>query len=110
MNNSLQHVGVLGMKWGVHRFKRTPNSQDHTVSRELKKKKISQLSNAELKTLATRLQLEKQVKDLGGSQTSRGQKILTSILFNVGKKVAGQYASQKGYQNIANVIDGIPIN
>ena len=109
MNNELKHVGVLGMKWGVRR-KRTPDSADHTVSRQLKKKKVSQLTNQELKTLTTRLQLEKQMKDLSASQVSRGQKILNSILGNVAKKVARQYAASQGYQNIANVIDVIPIN
>lgn len=105
----LKHVGVLGMKWGV-RKKRTPDSSDHTTSRQLKKKKVSQLSNEELKALTTRLQLEKQHRDLSASQVSRGQKILTSILASVGKQVARKYAASQGYQNIANVIDVIPVN
>jgi len=103
----LKHTGILGMKWGVRKSK-TPDSADHISTREFKKKKVSQLSTEELRQLATRLQLEKQLKDLSKSKITRGQKILAGLLANVGKKVAKKYASDMGYNNIANVIDVIP--
>lgn len=77
--NNLQHIGILGMKWG--RRKGPDNSSpDHSVSRELKKKKLNELSNEELKKLTNRLQLEKQFKDLTKPDISPGKKFVTDLL------------------------------
>lgn len=59
----LAHYGVLGMKWGK-RKPRSASSQDHVTSRETKKKRLDEMSNAELKQLVTRMNLEKQYADL----------------------------------------------
>lgn len=50
----------------------TPTSHDHNKARKLKKKKASQLSNAELKKLNERLQLETQFAQL---QQKQGNKV-----------------------------------
>lgn len=82
-----KHYGVKGQKWGVTRergangrVKRT-TSEDHDTSRKLKTKKQSEMSNAELKKVNERLQLERTNREL----QSRGalQKIKT------GTQVAG---------------------
>ena len=77
----LKHFGVKGMKWGVvrdrganGRVKKTV-SDDYKESRISAKKKQPEMSNAELKRLNERLQLERTNRDL----QSRGalQKIKT---------------------------------
>lgn len=71
VGEELKHYGRKGMKWGVRR-ERGPDgkvtgkvaSDDHTESRELKRKSRSEMSNKELKRLNERLQLEKTNNEL----------------------------------------------
>lgn len=94
--NELTHWGVLGMRWGVKRSSETSSSSssDHTVASRLKKKKLNELSNEELKKLTSRLQLEKQYKDLTKRDFSTGQKFISEILLNVGKQTVTTYLSR----------------
>jgi hypothetical protein len=111
----LQHFGVLGMHWGVHRSskgnassgskktKEDSYSEDYKKKVSLKKKKPSQMTNAELKTLNERLQLEKQYKDLTRSETTAGKKFVADILSNAAKQTASTYVAKymgKGVEKI----------
>ena len=51
MTNSLEHFGILGMRWGRRKGKtsRSQGSADHQRSRKLKKKRLQNMSNKELK-------------------------------------------------------------
>lgn len=67
-----EHYGVLGMKWG--RRKADGNSAvssgpsaDHINVALLRKKKLSELSNAEMKAVTERLQLEKKFREINPS-------------------------------------------
>lgn len=53
------------------------------------------LSNAELKDLATRMQLETQVKQLSGQQQSAGKKFAKGLLGDIGKQEARRLANEK---------------
>mgnify|MGYP001187760716 CR=1 FL=1 len=81
--NDMYHVGVLGMKWG-HRKSKTISvpSTDHVESRALKKKKVHELSNAEIAKINTRLQLEKNLRDLDKKEVSKGRKMIEDVLSN----------------------------
>mgnify|MGYP003396379070 FL=1 len=79
----ITHIGVPGMKWGIRKRRSSgpdTSSEDHRVSRTIKTKKISEMSNDELKKLTTRLQLERQLKDLDSKNTSSGQKFVKEAL------------------------------
>lgn len=88
-NDELRHFGILGMKWGLRKAKASgsdTSSEDHRTTSSLKKKKLSEMSNEELKKLTTRLQLEKQYKDLSKADIDPGKKFLADVLVGVMKQ------------------------
>lgn len=115
-DNELAHYGVKGQKWGVIR-KRGENgrvekakrtvSDDHIDSRISKKRKVSEMSNAELKRLNERLQLEKTNNELqsrsGLAKIKKGTAIAGTILA-VGTTITTAYnfANSPAGQAIAN--------
>lgn len=82
MDNSLQHVGVLGMHWGSRRASST--SADHIKAFQLGKKKLHEMSNEEIRTVTTRMQLEGQYKNLNPSKVARGKKTVGKVLSTMG--------------------------
>lgn len=103
----LTHYGVLGMKWGRRRGRTTSvsnPSSDHTKAKQLKTKKMSEMSNDELRTLTQRLQLEKQYKDLNVTPKAKGKKIVTEILTNSAKQAASKYVNQVVNQQLDSII------
>jgi len=101
----LKHYGVPGQRWGIRR-KRSSGSRgsaDHRVASKLKKKKLSEMSNEELKKLNSRLQLERQYKELRSSNKSAGSKFVSSVLREAGKNIASKYVTQLGNDAIQKV-------
>lgn len=86
MNNELYHYGVLGMKWGVRRDrsrsggsrKKRSMSDDARDAYTIKKKKVSQMSNAELRKLNERTRLEQEYSRLNPKSVSRGWKYVAT--------------------------------
>lgn len=86
MNNELYHYGVLGMKWGVRRDrsrsggsrKKRSMSDDARDAYTIKKKKVSQMSNSELKKLNERSRLEQEYSRLNQKSVSRGWKYVAT--------------------------------
>lgn len=110
--NDLFHWGIPGMKWGVRRANRRAaaqarQSEDHKTAAGLRKKKVSEMSNDELKKLTARLQLEKQLKDLSASDIGLGKKFVTEVLTNAGKQLASKYvasAVEKGLPELLKLV------
>ncbi len=98
----MKHFGIPGMHWGTRRGSssssrpRAPGgqSEDSKRAQTIKKKKIKDMSNEELRAFATRMQLERQYKDLNQSSFSKGQKIVAEVLVNSGKQIATKYTTQ----------------
>lgn len=103
----LEHVGILGMRWGVRkdrssggtgnriggrrflsRKKQKPGHPEHEEVSLLKKKKIRDMSNQEIEKVAKRLDLEKRYKNLNPSRTQKGKKAVGTTLSGLGKLVA----------------------
>lgn len=117
--NTLTHVGVLGMHWGVRKALgvRGPASADHIQTQQLRKKHVTELSNKEIQAITTRLSLEKQLSSLDPKVTGTGRKILNNLLTKYGPMALGYLikkyvmpkdpfnASQDGY----SVVDSLPI-
>ena len=102
----LYHVGIPGMRWGQRKNRgsassgRIPKgsggkldknflgtSKDHTRARELNRKGKRRLSNAELKELTTRMDLEAKYSKLNPSKLKKGMDIVKTM------KAAGDMAS-----------------
>lgn len=80
--NELIHHGIKGQRWGVRRtpaqlgYKTKPKkrimSEDAITANKLKKKKVSEMSNAELRKLNERQQLERSHSQLNKSAIAKG--------------------------------------
>lgn len=106
--NELEHYGVKGMKWGVIR---TPEQLGHKrIPRHTGKKKPSKqeriraerkkafenrriLSDEELRSRITRLQLEKQFRELSDQDLHRGREVAKNILGFAGSQTAKTIAA-----------------
>lgn len=128
VDNILAHYGVPGMKWGVRkkralpsgpadvivktnpgkkvkavggeRHKSSQDAIDAAVSRQkARKSSVDSLSNAELRALVQRMQLEQQYSQLKVNRQNPAKKFAVGLLGSVGKQqatsVANQYASQQ---------------
>lgn len=101
----LAHYGVKGQRWGVRRTKAAlaraakregrEVSPEHARTRELLKKKRSELTNQELKFLNERLQLESTNKRLDPNAVSLGKNRTLAAMATVGT-VAGFLNSPPG--------------
>lgn len=123
--DSMYHVGVLGMHWGRRKVrsassdsKRTNSgtkktestSEDHDAKTLLKKKRVSEMSNAELKKFNERMQLERSYKDLSKADVSAGKKWIMDVISSSSKQVATKYAAKymtKGLGTLLNNKDAI---
>lgn len=115
--NFLKHVGVLGMKWGKRKGKtksktksktttksEPTNSKEHEVKVTLKKKRLSELSNQEIKMINERLQLEKLYKDLTKIERSAGQKFVIELLQDTARQMAKAYVQKQAGEILKKVM------
>lgn len=98
----LMHFGIPGMRWGVRRKRNT--SADNDSARSIQKKHISEMSNDELKKLTTRLQLERQYKDLNPSTIAAGRKLVANITADIGKQLVKNYTTKAATVGIDAVL------
>jgi hypothetical protein len=118
----LEHHGVKGMHWGVRRKATVgpqeviisdrrkkiktsggeghPASEDairaRTIGQRGKKSGLKSLSDAELKSYATRLQMEQNVKRLNYNEMNPGKKFVANLLGQTGKNTAQNVANEAG--------------
>ena len=96
MSNELYHYGVLGMKWGVRRDRSRSSgsrrkrsmSDDAREASAIKKKKVSQMSNAELKKLNERSRLEQEYSRLNPGAVRKGWKFVAGATGIMGTTLA----------------------
>lgn len=96
----LIHYGVLGMKWGVRKDRkssgsvRSKNSSDSSKETKstVKKKRIKDMTDAELLKRRDRLRLEKEVKTLTNETDSTAKRIAKKALTRAGEKVVEEVA------------------
>ena len=86
---TLYHYGIFGMHWGHKKGNteviRLHTSEDHDKKMSLKGKKLSEMSNDELRTYTQRSMLEKQYKDLSKADISLGHKLVNKVIDSMAK-------------------------
>lgn len=101
MEKELYHHGVKGQKWGVRRYqkkdgsriggrlkRKDSRSEDYKTAKMIKKKKISQMSNADLRKLNERKELERKYRQLNPNAVSRGFKYAATAAGGMGTIIA----------------------
>jgi hypothetical protein len=95
---------LIGIKTGPKKEGNSVNqSEDHKKKILLKKKRLNEMSNSEIKALNERLMLEKQYKDLTKTDISPGVKFVTDLLASSAKQTVSAYTSKymaKGVEQI----------
>ena len=120
----LEHYGVLGMHWGVRKdeggvttsrreakradkiVNRTP-SEDHIRKQILQRKKTLALTNAELRLLNERLQLEQTYRNLSPKKITLGKSWNDSFMKKQATTTRNQFASQASAALIKKALLGV---
>lgn len=85
-------------------------SADFLKTKDLRKKPVQKLSNDELKAVINRLQLEKQFKDLNGTNVKQGNRFVSGMIQKFGAMAINAFARQAagpdyaGYQTFAQAV------
>lgn len=106
-DGELMHFGVLGMKWGK---RKTPlpvsadAKQKQGVKDQVKKTKVSSVTNAQLQAAIRRMQLEQDFKRLSVNEKSGVSRWISSMLLEAGKReVQAQVAKKLTVEAIKKV-------
>lgn len=124
INGELYHYGVLGMKWGRRKNRKSglkngvvrqktsvdTRSDDAKTAAKIKTKKVSEMSNQELRTINERTRLEQEYSRLNPNLVKKGTKIVAATaatmgtvmnlynnsdkLVNLGKKLVDKYTKK----------------
>lgn len=98
----IAHHGILGQRWGIRRYQNEDGTRTAAgKKRDLETQKVSDdhiqkvtsrrnatqgLSNAELKSLNERLQLEKTYRDLTAAETKQGESFSKTVMKDIAKQ------------------------
>lgn len=107
-NGELYHWGIPGMKWGVR--KKQPESKPQVDTRSddqkkydnLRKKPLSEMSNAEIRAYLDRLNLERQYQAANPSKSEKTKRFIKTAISDA--KTA--YDAYQTVNNILKVFEG----
>lgn len=117
--NELVHHGIKGMKWGVRRTEAqlarargNTKSDEKTSSTSTKKaestkrKKMSEMSDEELRRVVNRLQLEQQYRNLNPEKVSAGKKFANKVVKDIVIPVTTEVARNEFRKVLTASLDG----
>ena len=102
------------MRWGRRRAAQesiatvpSHNSEDHNRKVALKKKKLNEMTNEELRAFTQRMALEKQYKEIRKAEISFGRKIVNGMIDSATKgatDMALNYANKQAAKMVEKLI------
>ena len=118
-NKTLQHHGIKGQKWGIRRFQNKDGSltpagkkrqSDSEGDSKPKKRKLKDLSDAELREKINRMELEKRYKDLKDTKTpGKVKRFFESVMEDSAKQIITKATVNIGAQTLAYAM-GVGVN
>lgn len=104
----IEHYGIKGMRWGVRRKRGKGGrvSSDYSTSRKTLKKKVSQMSNEELRKLNKRLEMERKLKQVDPSIVGEGRRRVSQSMNVFAGAFIGGVAGGVGTMAAAKLIKG----
>lgn len=114
LSNELYHHGVLGMKWGKRKDRKSGST--HVLRNTVKKaknvaqnkKSVKKLSDSELQAKINRLQMEKRYRDLRKDEVSAGRQLVGEIIRSSSKSLGTQLVFNIAGEGI-NKAAGVPL-
>lgn len=104
-SEELAHYGTKGMRWGVRKDKKgRTQSQDYKQSRSLLRKRVSELSNEDLKKLNSRLQLERTLSSLDPTVSASGKRAVGKFMQKYGKAFIGGLAGAAATASVGVIV------
>lgn len=107
-NDVLCHHGVLGMRWGRHMSGRKTSSSGQKKRTNAGSKKISEMSDNEIRKHIERMQLEKQykmlTKELNPDTINKGEKAAESLFKKATKDIALNSYKNIGQQTLTYIL------
>lgn len=111
LDDVLAHHGIKGMHWGVRRTNPSasaPSSDDHTRAAAIRSQRKTSgtktLSNKELQDLITRLNLERQVKQLAPTPKESVSNFIAGLLRDKGKQHVNKLADDAATKLVAGAL------
>lgn len=101
-DSTLQHFGILGMKWGVRRkrnkdgtyTKLSPSEiNKQPKSRRSRRKALKTMSTEELRSRLNRLKMEKEYMTLTGENIDQGSKFVSNVMKKFGTVAVTEFAT-----------------
>lgn len=115
INGELYHWGVLGMKWGRRKDKQQSSQQVDTRSDDQKKydylktKRLSEMSNAELRAYMDRMNLERQYVAANPDTKERTKRFVKGLIADI-KTAKEAYDTYKSIMGVVKEVKGNTTN
>lgn len=106
-DTALVHYGIKGMKWGIRRTdaqlarargqRKSDEPEKKTAPKKsessLTRKSVKDMTDDELRSAISRLELERKYRDLTPTKQSAGKKFVTNVLKKSGENIATQFTT-----------------
>lgn len=107
IDDVIEHAGVKGMKWGVRKKPASSKGKAKPTKSKpsaQKSDKVSKMSDKELREAVTRMNLEKQYRDLSNPTKKSGENAVKKILKDSGKQIATKEVTRIGAALVSKYI------
>lgn len=99
-DDSLEHYGVKGMRWGRKRRAKKEAAEKAAAEKEA----VKTMSDDELKRKINRIKLEREYAKLTEPQVSEGRKAVVKLLREVGEAKAKSYMMNNATDDIMSIL------